>query len=229
MVRKPNTPNPDSNSTSSPTPAQQIKPIKHTKSSLPTPKSNTTAQPQQQLTLCIQPSDTPPAIEFDMWTAQSKYHRIKHGQKAKSTKHQIKLNIKPNPCATNQTDQTQEILLIHTKIKHKQQAPDNNNLPSASSQVTRPPPLSLTFGPHNPNNTKSNMVRKPNKQNNNSNSTSSPTPAQQIKPIKHTKSSSPTPKASTTTAPPQHKLTICIQPSDTPPAIEFDMWTAHSK
>jgi hypothetical protein len=41
------------------------------------------------------------------------------GQKAKQSKHQIKLNIKPNPCATKQTDQTQEILLTHTKIKHK--------------------------------------------------------------------------------------------------------------
>jgi hypothetical protein len=115
MVRKPNKQNNNSNSTSSPTPAQPIKPIKHTKSSSPTPKSNTTtALPKQQLTVCTEPIGTTPAIQFDM----SQYHQIKHGQKVKQTKHQIKLNIKPNPCATNQTDQTQEILLIQTKIKH---------------------------------------------------------------------------------------------------------------
>jgi hypothetical protein len=53
-----------------------------------------------------------------MWTAQSQYHQIKHGQKAKQTKHQIKIIIKPSPCATNQTDQTYLIILTHTKIKH---------------------------------------------------------------------------------------------------------------
>jgi hypothetical protein len=91
------------------------------------------------------------------------------GQKAKQSKHQIKLNIKPNPCATNQTDHTQKILLTHTKNQTPQQPQQNNNSRAVSSPVTRPPRFSMTCGPLNPNITKSNMVRKPNNQNTKSN------------------------------------------------------------
>jgi hypothetical protein len=75
-------------------------------------------------------------------------------------------------------------------------------------------------GPLNLNITKSNMVRKPNKQNTNSKPTQNPTPTttnhtDQIHNIlvAHT-------KTNTTTAPPQQQLTACIQPNGTPPAIQ---------
>jgi hypothetical protein len=55
-----------------PQPFQQITPIHNPRLLVTHTKTNITrAAPFQQLTTCIKPKSTPPAIQFDMWTAQS--------------------------------------------------------------------------------------------------------------------------------------------------------------
>jgi hypothetical protein len=93
------------------------------------------ATPHSNLPPAPSPMARPPTIQFDMWSAQSQSHQIKHGQKAKPAKHQFKTNTKPSTSTTNHTDQTRTTSSSTTPKQTPQDSHHNNNLHSASSPM----------------------------------------------------------------------------------------------